>query len=213
MSDTRRSRRRLAVVLLIPLLELILLVAAADRFGAGPVLLIMLVSALIGAMVIRRGTPRAWATVRELAGLGPTPDHHLSRNARAASGKVLSPYDAPQGTAGLRAAGENLKAVGADLTEDLLLLISGLALLWPGLITTVVGVLLLIPGVRPALARRLSNRAATATTARVERFVQQSRAQVHGSTVIQGQTVDRAGFQPNPPSRPDQASSRRPLDP
>lgn len=178
-----RARRTLAALILVPLLELVLLLVVASHLGAGPVLAVVAVSGLLGLWLVRLGTPRAWQTVRELTGRGPTPQHHLSRQARGSH-----PISTPTG---------GLRAVGVDLTEDVLFLVAAILIAWPGLVTTLVGLVLILPPVRRAAARRVQARTERAATARLNRAVAVRRERLVGGEVLRGRTG------PPPEERPD----------
>jgi len=102
--------RIIAVLLLIPLLDIMLLVAVASFIGAVPTVLLVVLSALIGLLLVRA---EGRHTLRKL-------------QRKLAQGEV--PTD--------------------ELVDGGLLLISGALLLTPGLVTDLLGFLLVVPFTR-----------------------------------------------------------------
>jgi len=102
--------RIIAVLLLIPLLDIMLLVAVASFIGAVPTVLLVVLSALIGLLLVRA---EGRHTLRKL-------------QRKLTQGEV--PTD--------------------ELVDGGLLLISGVLLLTPGLVTDLLGFLLVVPFTR-----------------------------------------------------------------
>ncbi|MFE1956359.1 FxsA family membrane protein [Streptomyces sp. NPDC059524] len=95
-----------------------------------------------------------------------------------------------------------------------LLMLAGLLLMIPGLITDALGLLLLVPPVRGALSRyterAVERRMSTAAEGTLGGAFQQARMRQPGTTVIQGEVVredDRPG------SHPDDSEPRPPIMP
>jgi len=102
--------RILGVLLLIPLLDIMLLVAVASWLGAAPTVLLVVLTALVGLLLVRA---EGRHTLRKI-------------QRRLATGEV--PTDA--------------------LLDGGLLLVSGVLLLTPGLVTDLLGLVLVLPPTR-----------------------------------------------------------------
>lgn len=136
-----RTRRRwprwlLAALLVLPVLEVVVLVAVAQQIGVLPTMLVLLVGTLVGAALLVREAPRSWRSLREALGVG-TPvvvDGSTVVPARA------RPADAPR--------------VGRQIVDGSLVLVGAALILLPGLLTDLAGIACLLPITR-ALPRRL----------------------------------------------------------
>ncbi len=168
----------------LPLVDLVLLAVLASHFGWQPVVAFVLAGFVLGFVITRKGSPRAKATLREMLGRGPTPDHHLSGQAGGAT--VYAP-----GRTG----------IGTDLADDALFLLAGQAVAVPGVILTVAGLALLVPPVRRMAARWLSRQIADTARARVDRMLATEGLLVSGTGTVDdpAAVVYRAGFQPSSP--------------
>lgn len=199
----RRLRLVTAAILGWLLVELLVLLAVAHWIGALPALGVVLAFLLLGSFVLRRGTPRTWATVREAAGGGPTPEHHLSRQARdaqAAGSTVVTPTGAVLGSVvGDRPNAESARRVGVDLTDDVLVLFSGLGMVFPGLLSSLIGLVLLLPPVRRAVSRRFVHRAEVKVSEHVRRATTLGRPVTPAPGDVHSGDV---GFTPQPPAEP-----------
>jgi UPF0716 protein FxsA len=102
--------RVIAVLLLIPLFDVVLLVAVASQIGAVPTVLIVVLSALVGLLLVRA---EGRHTLRKL-------------QQKTAQGEI--PTD--------------------EVVDGGLLLVAGVLLLTPGLVTDLIGFLLVIPFTR-----------------------------------------------------------------
>ncbi len=146
MKPSRASRILLASLYALPVAELAVLIMLGRRIGALPVLLLVLTSTVAGVSVLRRagtGAVRDLAAARaRMAGEAPTID---------AQGRPIDPRWGPIDP------GTPQRSPG----DRLLLALAGLMLVVPGLIGSALGVVLLLPGVRPLVragARRLAGR-------------------------------------------------------
>lgn len=112
--------RLLALLTLVPLIELALLVWVEGRIGLGATVAMVVVTGVLGAALARQ---QGLAVVRRI-------------QAQLAAGEVP----------------------GAALVDGLLILIAGVVLLTPGLLTDAAGFLLLVPPLRARLRRLLRRR-------------------------------------------------------
>lgn len=208
---SRRGRGRYVVAALaaLPLIEIVLAMVVASHIGWGVVALVILATMLTGSVVIRRGTPKAWATVRELSGRGPTPDHHRARAAGPTSPGPASDGRTTAGAEQVYSSRSARSAVGVDLASDVLLLLAGLGLLFPGLLSAAAGLVLLIPGIRRLAASRLATGIAASTQGRVNRMMASGQTviitEVGGTPVRRTQRSEDAGqarFDPTDPPPP-----------
>lgn len=127
--------RLVALFLLIPIVELALLIQIGRWIGVVPTLVLVAVTAVLGAALARRHGLRAWIAIRDELRAGRVP--------------------------------------ASALADGLLILIGGIVLLTPGLLTDVLGFALLLPVTRNAFKRSLRRR--------FERAVQRGEA---GVTVL-----------------------------
>lgn len=105
---------------LVPLGELWLLLRIGAWIGAGPTIVLVLVTGVAGATLARREGAHAWSSVR----------------AEVAAGRIP----------------------GRKLLEALLVLMAGIVLVTPGVLTDAVGLLLLVRPLRARLVERLEER-------------------------------------------------------
>jgi UPF0716 protein FxsA len=95
-----------------------------------------------------------------------------------------------------------------------MLMLAGLLLMIPGLLTDALGLLLLVPPVRTALSRfterTVERRMSTAAEGSLGSAFQQARMRQPGTTVIQGEVIHEDG---SPAGRPDDADPRPPIMP
>ncbi|MFD5327249.1 FxsA family membrane protein [Streptomyces sp. NPDC127092] len=186
----KRSRARtflppaLAVWLV---LEIWLLTVVANAAGGFTVLLLLVGGGVLGAAVIKRAGRRAFANL--------TGTFQRAQEA-AQRGEMPTAPD---------------KAAAADRNGFLML--GGLLLMIPGLISDAVGLLLLVPPVRAAVGRlaerAVERRMAAARPGSLQDAFQQARIHRPDGKVVQGEVVREDA--PQGPARPQE--SRPPLTP
>jgi UPF0716 protein FxsA len=153
VSARRRWPRWLVALLVVgPLLELVVVALVAQRLGAGWTVLLLLLGSVVGLALLVREVPRSWRGLREAAGFGPP--------VVVDGGVVAGP---PGGARGPQ--------VGQRLLDGGLVLVGAVLVLLPGFLSDVLGVVCLLPFTR-AVPRRLladlvQRRAARYTGARV----------------------------------------------
>ena len=144
--------RLLALFLVVPVAELVLLLWIGREVGFGPTVALIIGTALAGSFLAQREGLAAWRRF----------------NSETASGQLP----------------------GTALTDGLLILIAGALLLTPGVLTDVVGFLLLLPPSR-AVVRRL-------VTKRFKKAMQEGKVRIFGApmgfgTMAPGPTGDAFG--------------------
>ncbi|MFJ1700839.1 FxsA family membrane protein [Streptomyces sp. NPDC087532] len=176
----RRSRARTFVPLAIAawaVLEIWLLTVVADVAGGFTVLLLLVAGIVLGAAVMKRAGHRAFRNLTETLQRMP------------GQPGAAAPQTAPQGSRG-----------------NGFLMLGGLLLMIPGLISDVAGLLLLVPPVRSALGRyaerSLERRMRAATPGSLSDAFQQARIHRPDGKVVQGEVIRQDGAQPG--SRPDE---------
>jgi UPF0716 protein FxsA len=186
----RRSRARILIPLAIAVwlvLEVWLLTVVADAAGGLTVLLLLVVAGVLGAVVIKRAGRRAFRNLTET----------LQRQQRQ------------QQSPGETAAPE--EATGS--TGNGFLMLGGLLIMVPGMITDMLGLVLLVPPVRTMLGRYTERsldrrmRAAAVPGSLGDAF-QQARMRQPDGKVVQGEVIKQDGG--NDP-RPDDQDPRPPL--
>ncbi|MGW1206972.1 FxsA family membrane protein [Streptomyces cyaneofuscatus] len=192
----RRSRARRFLPLALAawlVLEIWLLTVVASAAGGLTVLLLLVAGAVLGTVVIKRAGRRAFKNLTETLQQMPGQP---------------GATEAPQVTGGKASRGNGL------------LMLGGLLLLIPGLISDAAGLLLLIPPVRAAISRRaersLERRMRAASPGSLSDAFQQARMHRPDGKVVQGEVIREDGTQP--PSRPsgpddDPRGPRPPLTP
>ncbi|MGW7230882.1 FxsA family membrane protein [Streptomyces cyaneofuscatus] len=192
----RRSRARRFLPLALAawlVLEIWLLTVVASAAGGLTVLLFLVAGAVLGTVVIKRAGRRAFKNLTETLQQMPGQP---------------GATEAPQVTGGQASQGNGL------------LMLGGLLLLIPGLISDAAGLLLLIPPVRTAISRRaersLERRMRAASPGSLSDAFQQARMHRPDGKVVQGEVIREDGTQP--PSRPsgpddDPRGPRPPLTP
>ncbi|MFI7240055.1 FxsA family membrane protein [Streptomyces cyaneofuscatus] len=192
----RRSRARRFLPLALAawlVLEIWLLTVVASAAGGLTVLLILAAGAVLGTVVIKRAGRRAFKNLTETLQQMP--------------GRPGA-TEAPQVTGGKASKGNGL------------LMLGGLLLLIPGLISDAAGLLLLVPPVRALISRRaeqsLERRMRAASPGSLSDAFQQARMRRPDGKVVQGEVIREDGTQP--PSRPsgpddDPRGPRPPLTP
>ncbi|MEV7845283.1 FxsA family membrane protein [Streptomyces cyaneofuscatus] len=192
----RRSRARRFLPLALAawlVLEIWLLTVVASAAGGLTVLLLLVAGAVLGTVVIKRAGRRAFKNLTETLQQMPGQP---------------GATEAPQVTGGKASQGNGL------------LMLGGLLLLIPGLISDAAGLLLLIPPVRAAISRRaersLERRMRAASPGSLSDAFQQARMHRPDGKVVQGEVIREDGTQP--PSRPsgpddDPRGPRPPLTP
>ena len=174
------SARR-AIFLVAPFIELILIWYVAGIIGWGWMLLILFSGVVAGFALLRAAGRNVWQVITDPRRQGQT-----FTTVDPATGEATTVYQPPAEAGGAeRRREDELKVRGSGL------LVSAAALLaLPGLISDVIGLLLVIPPLRKALARRSQRRG-------------------DGNvTVVQGETLSRDPQDPT--SRPSQPPSQGP---
>ncbi|MEU0136343.1 FxsA family membrane protein [Streptomyces sp. NPDC006296] len=188
----RRSRARTLLPLGIAVwlvLEIWLLTVVAGAANGFTVLLILVAGAVLGAVVIKRAGRRAFRNLTETLQRMP-----------GQPGAPTAPAEAPSGTKG-----------------NGLLMLGGLLLMIPGVLSDAAGLLLLLPPVRAVLGRyaerSLDRRMRSATAGGFSEAFQQARIHRPDGKVVQGEVVREDG--PPGPHRPDdgEGTGRPPLTP
>ncbi|MGW9300795.1 FxsA family membrane protein [Streptomyces cyaneofuscatus] len=192
----RRSRARRFLPLALAawlVLEIWLLTLVASAAGGLTVLLLLVAGAVLGTVVIKRAGRRAFKNLTETLQQMPGQP---------------GATEAPQVTGGKASKGNGL------------LMLGGLLLLIPGLISDAAGLLLLVPPVRALISRRaeqsLERRMRAASPGSLSDAFQQARMHRPDGKVVQGEVIREDGTQP--PSRPsgpddDPRGPRPPLTP
>lgn len=185
----RRSRARTFLPLGLAawlVLEIWLLTVVADVAGGFTVLLLLVASAVLGAVVIKRAGRRAFRNLTET----------LQRMPGQPGANAAPPTTSP-----------GSKGNG-------FLMLGGLFLMLPGMISDAVGLLLLVPPVRSVLGRyterSLERRMRATTPGGLSDAFQQARMRRPDGKVVQGEVIRDDG--PHGPSRSDDGP-RPPLTP
>lgn len=79
----------MAVLLLLPVLEILVIIEVGTVIGAWPTVGLLVVISVIGAWLMRREGRRAWQALREAAELGRLPDRELADTPFVMLGGVL----------------------------------------------------------------------------------------------------------------------------
>ncbi|MGW6724126.1 FxsA family membrane protein [Streptomyces sp. NPDC054995] len=190
----RRSRARRFLPLALAawlVLEIWLLTLVASAAGGLTVLLILVAGAVLGAVVIKSAGRRAFKNLTETLQQMP-----------GQPGAPAAPPAAPAGGKGSRGNG--------------LLMLGGLMLLIPGLISDAAGLILLVPPVRTMISRyaerSLESRMRAATPGSLSDAFQQARMHRPDGKVVQGEVIREDG--PQTPGGPgDPQGPRPPLTP
>ncbi|MCX5413994.1 FxsA family membrane protein [Streptomyces sp. NBC_00059] len=176
----RRSRARTFLPLGVAawiVLEIWLLTVVADAANGFTVLLILVASAVLGAAVIKRAGRRAFHTLTETLQQMP-----------GQPGASTGPAAAPTGSKG-----------------NGFLMLGGLLLMIPGVISDAAGLLLLLPPVRSVLSRyaerSLDRRMRAAAPGGFSDAFQQARIHRPDGKVVQGEVIREDGAPGHP--RPD----------
>ncbi|MFG2537033.1 FxsA family membrane protein [Streptomyces sp. NPDC048511] len=188
----RRSRARTLLPLGVAawlVLEIWLLTVVAGATNGFTVLLILVAGAVLGAAVIKRAGRRAFRNLTETLQQMP-----------GQPGAPATPADAPAPTGS--------KGNG-------FLMLGGLLLMIPGVISDAAGLLLLLPPVRSVLGRyterSLERRMRAATPGGLSDAFQQARIHRPDGKVVQGEVIREDGTPGRP--RPDDGQDRPPLIP
>ncbi|MEU1483320.1 FxsA family membrane protein [Streptomyces sp. NPDC005752] len=188
----RRSRARTLLPLGVAawlVLEIWLLTVVADAANGFTVLLILVAGAVLGAAVIKRAGRRAFRNLTETLQQMP-----------GQPGAPATPAEPRSGSKG-----------------NGLLMLGGLLLLIPGLISDAAGLLLLLPPVRSVLGRyaerSLDRRMRAAAPGGISGAFQQARIHRPDGKVVQGEVIREDGTPARP--RPDDGpgADRPPLIP
>ncbi|MFH9836697.1 FxsA family membrane protein [Streptomyces sp. NPDC017201] len=188
----RRSRARTLLPLGVAawlVLEIWLLTVVAGATNGFTVLLILVAGAVLGAAVIKRAGRRAFRNLTETLQQMP-----------GQPGAPATPADAPAPTGS--------KGNG-------FLMLGGLLLMIPGVISDAAGLLLLLPPVRSVLGRHtersLERRMRAASPGGLSDAFQQARIHRPDGKVVQGEVIREDGTPARP--RPDDGQDRPPLIP
>ncbi|MGW1099068.1 FxsA family membrane protein [Streptomyces sp. NPDC002455] len=188
----RRSRARTLLPLGVAawlVLEIWLLTVVAGATNGFTVLLILVAGAVLGAAVIKRAGRRAFRNLTETLQQMP-----------GQPGAPATPADAPAPTGS--------KGNG-------FLMLGGLLLMIPGVVSDAAGLLLLLPPVRSVLGRyterSLERRMRAATPGGISDAFQQARIHRPDGKVVQGEVIREDGTPGRP--RPDDGQDRPPLIP
>ncbi|MFJ8860293.1 FxsA family membrane protein [Streptomyces sp. NPDC102451] len=186
----RRSRARTLLPLGVAawlVLEIWLLTVVADAANGFTVLLILVAGAVLGGAVIKRAGRRAFRNLTETLQQMP-----------GQPGASAAPAAAPSGSKG-----------------NGFLMLGGLLLMIPGVISDAAGLLLLLPPVRSVLGgyaeRSLERRMRAATPGGLSDAFQQARIHRPDGRVVQGEVIREDGTTARP--RPDDGQDRPPLTP
>lgn len=117
-------------VVVLPVVEVLVLVLVTRWIGLLPTLLVLLVGTLLGGWLVAREVPRTWRALREGLGTGSVD------------------------VQGVRVARAPTRLPSKELADGALVLVGGVLLLLPGLVTDVLALICLLPFTRP-LPRRL----------------------------------------------------------
>ncbi|MFJ8885900.1 FxsA family membrane protein [Streptomyces sp. NPDC102402] len=188
----RRSRARTLLPLGIAawlVLEIWLLTVVADAANGFTVLLILVAGAVLGAAVIKRAGRRAFRNLTET----------LQQMPGQPGAPRTAPPAAPAGTKG-----------------NGFLMLGGLLLMIPGMISDVAGLLLLVPPVRSALGRyaehSLERRMSRSAPGGLSDAFQQARIHRPDGKVVQGEVIREDGS-PARPGDEGPGADRPPLIP
>ncbi|MFD4900337.1 FxsA family membrane protein [Streptomyces sp. NPDC058411] len=188
----RRSRARTLLPLGVAawlVLEIWLLTVVAGATNGFTVLLILVAGAVLGAAVIKRAGRRAFRNLTETLQQMP-----------GQPGAPATPADTPAPTGS--------KGNG-------FLMLGGLLLMIPGVVSDAAGLLLLLPPVRSVLGRyterSLERRMRAATPGGISDAFQQARIHRPDGKVVQGEVIREDGTPGRP--RPDDGQDRPPLIP
>lgn len=173
----KRSRARTLVPLGIAawvVLEVWLLTLVASAAGGMTVLALLVGGAVLGAVVIKRAGRRAFRNLTETL---------------------------QQQQQGQSPAASNANGTGTGTTGNGFLMLGGLLLMLPGLISDVVGLALLVPPVRTALGRyaerSLERRVRAASPGSLGDVFQQARIHRPDGKVVQGEVIRPDAAQPS----------------
>ncbi|MFE6460324.1 FxsA family membrane protein [Streptomyces cinereoruber] len=189
-APNKRSRARTFLPLGLAawlVLEIWLLTVVADAAGGPTVLALLVGGAVLGTVVVKRAGRRAFRNL--------TSTFQQAQEAARTGGVPVAP-----------------ERTGAEDRNGFLML-GGLLLILPGLVSDAVGLLLLIPPVRSFLGRRaekaVERRMSAASPGSLQDAFQQARIHRPDGKVVQGEVVREDA--PRGPYRPD--DSRPPLTP
>ncbi|WP_189547675.1 FxsA family membrane protein [Streptomyces gelaticus] len=184
----RRSRARTLAPLAVAawaVLEIWLLTVVADAAGGFTVLLLLVGGIVLGAAVMKRAGRRAFRNLTE----------------------TLQQMPGQPGADAQPATGSGGRGNG-------FLMLAGLLLMIPGIVSDAAGLLLLVPPVRQWLGRyaerSLERRMRTASPGSFSDAFQQARIHRPDGKIVQGEVIRQEGAQPG--ARPDEAP-RPPLTP
>ncbi|WP_417361316.1 FxsA family protein [Gallaecimonas pentaromativorans] len=119
--------RLFLLFLIVPFVEITLLIKLGGMIGVVPTIALMIITAVIGARLVRQAGFSTWMEAQRRMAAGEMP--------------------------------------GQQICEGLVLLIAGVMLVTPGLLTDIAGIALLLPSVRRKLAAQLGKRMLVQTVA------------------------------------------------
>lgn len=140
MAHVSAPRRRwprwlLALLVVVPVLELVVVALVAQQVGAGWTVLLLVLGSVVGLLLLVREVPRSWRGLREAAGFG-------------------APVVVDGGVVAGGPASARTPVVGQRLLDGGLVLVGAVLVLLPGFLSDVLGILCLLPFTR-AVPRRL----------------------------------------------------------
>lgn len=140
MALVSAARRRwprwlLALLVAVPVLELVVVALVAQQLGAGWTVLLLVLGSVVGVALLVREVPRSWRGLREAAGFG-------------------APVVVDGGVVAGGPVGARRPEVGRRLLDGGLVLVGALLVLLPGFVSDVLGIVCLLPFTR-AVPRRL----------------------------------------------------------
>lgn len=170
-------------------LEIWLLILVADAVGGFTVLLLLVAGVVFGGAVVKKAGRRAFANLTETLRQAP--------GQPGAAGERPEPQPAARGNG--------------------FLMLGGILLMIPGMLSDVAGLLLLVPPVRAALSglteRALERRMSAVSPGSLSGAFQQARMHHPDGKVVQGEVIREDGTQPPPRGDGGPQGPRPPLTP
>lgn len=127
-----------------PVAELVVLLVAASTWGWEPVVLALLIGFIVGVIIMRVAITAVGRSWRDAFGAL----HNRQVVVDPDTGTVLA----------IESSSTRSESTGAPPAQTILLIPAGLAIALPGFIGDVVGLVLLVPGVRRRIARSWARR-------------------------------------------------------
>ncbi|WP_426560341.1 FxsA family protein [Angustibacter sp. McL0619] len=88
-SSRRRAGRVRALLLLLLLAEIVVVLALARSIGAGPTVLLLLATSVLGGWIVRKEGSRAWQALASAVASGRVPDDRVGDSAIVLAGGIL----------------------------------------------------------------------------------------------------------------------------